>query len=656
MSSEKDETRTDAAISEENKSAETLATPSSEAPLASADEHNADHTPAPTEAPKADAVASPQPKDEQAEDSEEANQEEEAEEEEAVDYSQLTKSELLQHAQAQQKEDNFKKALAILKELKPFFEEIAQKERQEALEAFLADGGEAADFDYKQEPETKEFFDLYQEVQQKYNRQRQQSEQEREKNLKTKELILEKLRQLIDAEESETSIEEFKKLQTEWRGVGPVPAQHNRTLWASYNALVEMYYDQRSIYFELKELDRRKNLALKLELCERAEKLLDKEPVRDAIKELQELHEEYKHIGPVPKEEQEIVWQRFKAASDQLYDKKRAIVETIKAEKQQNLEAKLVLCQQVEAFATFESDRITAWNAKTKEILELQNQWEAIRMIPKEKVKEVSKQFWTAFKTFFQNKNLFFKEIERQREENLKAKEALCERAEAIVNSDAEPQQIAAELKTLQQEWKEIGPAPSKQRQSIYDRFKATCDSFFEQRRKQYASAERSYEENLKAKESICDQLAAYTAEQLADEALVREAVAQWNEIGFVPKNKKKYIEKRFQTILNETILRMPVSDDEKQRLRLSLDKQSARTGSNPQAGKRVQDRSAKLKKRIKDIENDIAILRNNLEFFANTKKANSFKESFEKQVEEKYQQLDELRTQLAQVQDEERD
>ena len=313
------------------------------------------------------------------------NEEEEKEE----DYSEYDKAAFVALSEQLKEDSDLQKVNRTLNKIKPLFDEIANLERGEALEKFKANDGEEDDFEYKQDEQTQAFYNNYKELKSKRSQFMAQQEKQKDDNQKTKERLLEEIRALVDSEESHKSMEEFKKLQEQWKAVGPVPPAQSKSLWASYNALMELYYNKRSIYFELKELDRRKNLTKKLQLCERAEKLAESSSIQQAIKELHELHNEYKHIGPIPREEQDKVWARFKAASDIIYNKKREYYQEMKKKKDENLALKLALCEKVEQeFSDYQSEKIADWNTKTKELLEVQKEWEEIRFIPKEKIKD----------------------------------------------------------------------------------------------------------------------------------------------------------------------------------------------------------------------------------------------------------------------------
>lgn len=573
------------------------------------------------------------------------NEEEEKEE----DYSQYDKAAFVALSEQLKEESDLQKVNRTLNKIKPLFDEIANLERGEALEKFKANDGEEDDFEYKQDEQTQAFYSNYKELKSKRSQFMAQQEKQKDDNQKTKERLLEEIRALVDSEESHKSMEEFKKLQEQWKAVGPVPPAQSKSLWASYNALMELYYNKRSIYFELKELDRRKNLTKKLELCERAEKLAESSSIQQAIKELHELHNEYKHIGPIPREEQDKVWARFKAASDIIYNKKREYYQEMKKKKDENLALKVALCEKVEhEFSGYQSEKIADWNTKTKELLEVQKEWEEIRFIPKEKIKEVSKRFWGAFKSFFHNKNNFFKTVEQFREENLAKKVALCERAEELTSSDKAPQKIAQGLKDLQKEWKEIGPAPAKQKQAVYERFKKTCDAFFENRRKEYQVQEEEYSVNLEKKQALCAKMDALEGDTLkaTDEKTLEGFVNEWKQIGFVPKKDKKSIEKQFETSIYGIVKRIPeIEDSRRESISGALDMLMAKL--SPNASKKLNQKEGAIRKKISKMENNIDTLKNNLGFFANSKKANKLKEDFERQIEDAEKELNSLKKQL---------
>lgn len=586
--------------------------------------------------------------DKQTKVSDDSTQEEEQEDhhdedEELPDYSEFSKEQLVEAIKEVSKSDNFKKADRIINELKPVYDEIYEAEKKEALDKFLADGGEEADFAMKHDELNERFdanFQLYRDRRKKHYK---ELEHQKDENLKTKLEILDRLRDLVDSEETITGLNVIKELQKEWKSVGPVPGSQSKTLWANYNALLDRYYDQRSILFELKELDRKKNLEAKIELCVKAEELAKSEDVPYAIKHLNDLHEEYKHIGPVPKEEQEPLWQRFKAASDAIYEKRKEFVKNLKEIQTENLEKKQEIIEKLKPFLDFNSDRIKEWNTKTKEILAIQKDWEATGQVPKEDAKEINKNFWGNFKQFFANKHEFFKRLDSMREENLKKKQEFVEKAKELCES-TEWNKTADQLKGLQRQWKEVGPVPEKFRESIYKEFKLACDKFFENKRAGSKDAQKEFEENLKAKEDIISQINGLEPGDLDQLDAYEQA---YGKIGFVPKEAIQKVKEDFSNAIQNFIEKSEdvLSDEQKEKVKLMA--QITKIMAGPNSDRKLNQKENSLRKKIGDLQNDIVTWKNNMEFFASSKTADKFKKEFEEKIEDAEKEISLLKKQL---------
>lgn len=531
-----------------------------------------------------------------------------------------------------------------LKEIKPPFDHIYEKEKEVALKNFVEAGNDAADFVYKGDDTDGQFFELYNQLRNKKQRFFSELEKSKDENLRKKNEILEKLRELVDGEESTASINTLKALQEEWKKLGQVPGAHVKSLWANYNALIDRFYDNRSIYFELKELDRRKNLEGKLELCARAEELVNLENIKEAIVQLNELHEEFKHIGPIPKEDQEPVWQRFKAASDEIYAKRKEFFDELKHDLNENADKKQALGDEAAEFVSFNSDKISDWNKKTKQLLELQKKWEAIGGLPRDRAKHINKHFWGNFKTFFANKNAFFKTLETQREENYNKKKELLEKAEALKNSE-EWDQTANELKKLQNAWRDIGPVPEKYRNEVYQKFKAACDTFFERKRAQGSVQNKEFDQNLKKKEEICAMLEAYINADTIELGQVYDLLERYSEIGFVPRNAIKKIHDRYDDITNRLVSLEDLSDS--QRSELETQVQLSKLKNSPHGGQKIQRKEGAIKRKLSSLESDIATWKTNLDFFADSKTADKLKADFNEKIEKATAEMEELKKQL---------
>ena len=580
-------------------------------------------------------------------DEEVTDSEESAVEEEPVplDLSGQSKAQLLDLIKEKINSPNALKSDKTIQEIKNAFDVLSNKEREDAMQQFLGEGGIADDFEYRGSSIDKEFNIIFNDFKKQLYANRKEAEKQKEKNLVAKTELLNKLRELVDGEETTLSMAAVKAIQDSWKSIGPVPLSQSRNLWASFNALMDRFYDNRSIYFELKELDRKKNLESKLELCEKAESLVQLEDLKDAIQQLNELHEEFKHLGPVPREEQEQVWQRFKSASDAIYDRRKEFFEGQKDVIKKNLEEKEALIVILTPFGEFKADRIKDWNSKTKEILELQKAWEKVGPLPKESSKEINKAFWTLFKQFFHNKNLFFKELDDIRATNQKKAEELIAKAQEL-QENTNWQTTANQFVKLQQDWKKLGPTPEKQRDALYKKFKEACDTFFENRRNSSKDSNTEFELNLAKKLAIIDQIHALkSVETGLDENQLSDLVAEFNALGFVPRKNIKEVQAKFKEAVDVCLdaLGEKGANKEDFLFRLNLN----RIQSDPNSVKTLNKKEHGIRKQITDLENSITLWRNNLDFFAASKTADKLREQFDVKIQKAEEEIDKLKKKL---------
>ncbi len=610
--------------------------------------------------------------------------EEEIHTQSAVDYSQFSKQDFVNLLETQMAAisvasvtpGDFKKADLTLKEVKPLFDQMKRAEREAALQAYVAETGSEEGFDYKYDDSVGRFDELYKLIKSQKNTYFQNLDKAKDTNFASKTDLLTRLRELVETDENNAgdpkiSWNEFKKIQDDWKAAGNMNSPHNATLWATYHALVDRYYSNRNIYFELKELDRKRNTTLKTEVIEKVEamaKSSEETPVtRQTIDDANALFEEYKHIGPAPKAEQEVLWGRMKAALDVLYDKRRGQTNDQRKESAQLYDEKSAIYEELMPITSFTSNSINDWNDKTKAVMALQDRWNGIKgPMPREEGKELSKKFWAALKTFFHNKGEFFRQLESKREENLRLKTELCEQVEAILASDEESPEITQTVIDLQRQWKNIGQVPEKQKNTIFDRFKAACDAFFNKKRSKNQETEREFEGNLTQKIALIERIeAAATAN--ADLSQLNEFKKEWNSIGFVPKKDMQSIQKRYINAVNALVGstgKIPAKD--KERIMLQSEAEAGRSGGprggsgggrdrdrdfsrgNRDTGGNVENkRESDIRRRITSIENDIATYRNNIEFFARSKNADKLRADIDRKIADAEKQIDELRHQL---------
>jgi disulfide oxidoreductase YuzD len=610
-----------------------------------------------------------------------------------VDYSNYSKQDFvaaLEKVMADVKENpsvgTFRRSEDTLKEVRPLFEQIKATEKAEALAKFKEANEDSEEgFDYKFDADVEQFDKLFKGLKDERSKYFQSIEKEKDKNFNQKTELINRLRTLVEGEDSsdpahiKTGFNDFKKIQDEWKAAGNVNSPHNNTLWQTFHALVDRFYSNRSIYFELLELDRKRNLQQKIELCTKIEKISEAaktEPVTGKmLDEAVAAFEEYKHVGPAPKEENELIWQRVKDALDVIYGKRREQGEASKAEAEQVFALKLAIAELIEPFATFNSTTITEWNDRTKTLLALQDQWNAIKgFMPKEKGKELSDKFWADIKTFFRNKTEFFKVLESKRDENLVAKTAIIAEVEALLESGDESQEATNTVIRLQKEFRDIGHVPEKDKDSIYEKFKTACDAFFNAKRAKNQHVEKDFEANLEKKTALCDTIEAESVEG-ANTARLAEFKAEWSAIGFVPKKDMQTIGKRYINAINKYVSAMgKLSSKEKEQLTMTDSPRPPRGDRPERSGGGRNDRNndrndrggnrdynsnrgdyssnnagggnSDARRKIQTLENDIATYRNNLEFFAKSKNADKFRQDVEAKIQSAEKEIAKLKEQ----------
>ncbi len=603
----------------------------------------------------------------------EALEEEHEEEVSDVDYSQLSKEQLvklLENELASLSGDGLKpaalkKAETLVRDIRPVIDQIKSKSKEAALKAFVDDTGSEDGFEFKYDSDTQRIDAISREIRGVKNAYYQSLDKEKDKNFNVKTALLQRLRTLLeeegvretDASGMKSSWEEFKKIQEEWKGAGNISSPHNGTLWATYNALIDRYFSNRNIYFELKELDRRRNAELKAELCEKVEELaksLESRPMtKEILNDATHIFEDYKHLGPAPKEDQEKLWQRFKAAMDILYDAQRGQFAEQKKSMQENYDQKLKIYELIVPFTAYSSGSIKEWNAKTKEIMAFQDQWVALKgIMPRDEGKELSKKFWATLKTFFNNKGEFFRQLESKREQNLGLKNQLCEEAEAILATGEDTPANTNKIIDLQKRWKGIGQVPEKYKDTIYDRFKKACDDYFNQKRAKNKEVETGFEENLKQKVELIERIElAASGKGESSLNLLSAFKSEWSSIGFVPKKDMQAIQKRYINAINTYVSAIgQLSTKEKEQAVLESEVELVRDGGD--GGRNLFRKENDIKRKISQLENDISLWQNNIEFFAKSKTSDRLKAEFERKISSAQDQLNDMKHQLSIIQE----
>lgn len=440
-----------------------------------------------------------------------------------------------------------------LETLKQVYYRLHNAEVVAAREAFIAEGGEpeafmpAPDMD---EPEFKAEMGLIRELRAKAL---ERAEAEKQNNLKRKLEIIEQIKAMaVSPDEADKNYDALKALQTEWKEIKNVPAERATELWKNYQLYVEQFYDQLRLGHEFRAYDFKKNLEIKTHLCEAAEKLAEVEDPISAFHQLQKLHLEYRETGPVAKELREELWTRFKEASTVINKRHQAHFEGLKAQEEENLVKKTALCEKMEALSTDEAKTFADWEKLTQEVLEAQAEWKTIGFTPKKMNTKIFERFRTACDSFFRSKTEYFKSTREALSANLAAKNALCEQAEALMDS-TDWTATANKLVALQKEWKTIGPVAHKVSEAVWKRFNTACNHFFDKKNEATAGQRQEEEANLAQKETVIAALTALAENPEGDVlSQVRELQAQWNGIGHVPFRKKEKMYKRYREVCDK--------------------------------------------------------------------------------------------------------
>ncbi|MDR2586075.1 MAG: DUF349 domain-containing protein [Prevotellaceae bacterium] len=505
-------------------------------------------------------------------------------------------------------------------------EEDAEVEDVEVIEvadtATIADNGPKEKLLYQDEENAfKHMYAKYKSLRIEYAK---HLEMQKEHNLQLKQAIIDELKALVEKQEDlNHTFPEFRHLQTRWKEVGPVPIGNTKDIWDTYQHYVEKFYDYVKINNELRDLDFKKNLEQKTILCEKAEELLVESSILSAFRKLQKLHEEWRESGPVARECREQIWNRFKAATSAINKKHQAYFDEQKENQKQNYETKIALCEKAEEIINVESNDANEWNKRSKEVENLQKLWRTVGFASKKDNQKVYDRFRVACNKFYDAKRHFYSQYKHDMHDNYDRKIALCEQAEALQNSD-EWRKTSDLLMNLQRQWKETGPVPRKQSDLVWKRFRTACDAFFENKAKHFHAVDDNYEDNLKRKEAILEEIRKYehTSDSNNDLTAFKEFQRRWAEVGFVPKKDKERIQTAYTKALDVGFSTLRAAEGERR-----PNKFKRRNDDMHVSGKQertFRSEREKLLYKFRQMESDIALWENNLGFFTKSKNADT--------------------------------
>ncbi len=487
-------------------------------------------------------------------------------------------------------------------------------------------------------------FATYKENKQKYI---DRLEQQKADNLAAKQNLLDKLKVLIDSEISLKEIyDQFKAIQEEWKGIGPVPQANTTEIWQNYHFYVEKFFDKVRINKELRELDLKKNLESKIALCEKTEALLLEPSIFESFSLLQQYHNDWKEIGPVPEDKKEEIWARFKNASDLINQKRREHYEQMAQEQENNYQAKLALCLRAEEVTKIDFSSMKQMNEAGNIASELLKTWRTIGPAPKQHNDEIWNRFKNTLDNFFERKKESMQKIKDEQLDNYNRKVNLCIEAEAIAQRK-DWKKATEELLNLQKEWKSIGFVAKKQSDAIWKRFRKACDDFFAAKKDYFSNIETNEQNNMAKKEELIRKVSETPLADTREENLniIKSFQREWTEIGYTPIAEKERLWKAFRAAIDQRFDQLRANESEMRKNNYQQHIQNILEDDNSSDALKKERKF--LQNKIAQLTEDVTLWSNNLGFFASSKNADLLKAQFEKKIESAKDEIRQLEEKL---------
>lgn len=535
--------------------------------------------------------------------------------------------------------------------LKTVFYKLHIAEREARLKEYIDGGGNPETYQVVPDQDEETFKAQMAVIREKRAQIMQQQEAEKQANLEKKLEIIEKIKAMATSpDEAGKSYNEFKELQQQWKDIKNVPADKANELWRNYQLYVEQFYDLLKLNSEAREYDFKKNLEMKTKLCEAAEKLADEEDVISAFHQLQELHQQYREIGPVAKELREEVWARFKAASTVINKRHQQHFEDFRAKEEENLARKTALCEKVEELGKAENKGAADWEKRSKEIIDIQNEWKTIGFAPQKMNVKIFERFRAACDDFFGRKAEYFKALKVTFSENIEKKKALVEKAQALADS-TDWKATSDKLIALQKEWKTVGMVPKKLGDQLWQEFLGACNKFFEARNAAGAGQRNEEHANLEKKKGIIEQLKAL-AENAAEatKEKVQALTEEYNKVGHVPYKEKDKLYEAYHEVLDRIYKELNISTK-----RRRLNDFKANIKNVAKRGEEALDNErGRLARRFEQLKQEIQTYENNLGFLnASSKKGNSLIDEMNRKVQHLRDDLELVRQKIKAIDEE---
>ena len=472
---------------------------------------------------------------------------------------------------------------------------------------------------------------------------RKTKEKEEENNLKTKKQIIEDIDALAKEEESiKITFEKFRTLQEKWKNTGHVPLTENNHLWQSFHHHVELFYDFIKLNNDLRDLDFKRNLQEKTEICKKATALLKEKSVDKAHNNLQELHEHWKNVGPVERDQREPLWEKFQEVSRIINKNRNDHFIERKKQDAKKLEEKNTICSEINNLTAEKVASYKQWQEATNKCNELESKWKSLAGLNKEDNKIAWKKLRDSLTIFYNTKNEFYKQKKESSNRILENKLAICEKAESLQNS-TDWQTAGKEFIKLQEEWKNSEFSPSSKSNEIWKRFRTACDTFFKARKVHYKKIEKEEEIAFKEKESLIKELDLFKASSDSKEDIERlkEFSLKWKNIGHIARNKMD-INDVFFNLVNSKFKELGLN-----KKTLATEQYKNKVSSLKGDSKAINGEQQFLREKIDSLKKEISQYENNISFFGSGKATQPLLQQAQKQIENVKADIEDLKQKI---------
>ena len=524
-------------------------------------------------------------------------------------------------------------------------EEVASKRLK-----FIENGGLPEEFEVLRDETDEQFDALVKRFQEKLSDQRRRREQELQTNLKKKEGILAELKAMLENTENiSASFDRLHELQEQWRSIGLVPSQHVDELWKNYHHHINNFYEIIKINKELRDLDHKKNLELKTLLCEKAEDLLMEESIKNSLDLYKGLQDQWKEIGHVAREHSDILWERFRAAGDKLFDRRRDYIQLQEKDYTANLDRKNEIVAKAEVILQdVPYKNHPQWQEASEKLAALLEEWKQVGFASRKDNEAVWQKFKGIRDQFYTTKEEFYKTLRNAQNHNYKLKVDLCMEAEAL-RENQEWKKTGERLRQLQEAWKNVGPVSKKYSDKLWIRFRSACDAFFENRNTHFAGMNDEQDVNLQKKKELVTRVETFapSEDMPANFDALKAFQTEWMEIGHVPIKEKDKLYKAFRTSIDAQFAK--IKTDSANTRREHFRSQVNHLSSDKGGKDKLHHQRVVVQDKIRKLQTDVQTLENNIGFFGNSKSkaAEDMKRDIERKISKAKEEIGQLHDQL---------